>query len=411
MTKTNRLVLIFVTCFVSTTLSANTPVVASYYAASGKPELVKQLPAEKLTHVLFAFLAVCSGNEKRDENDHANIQTQKAIKLACENKPPYSAVIYNEQQYAKELIAFAELKQKHPHLKLLPSVGGWLLSQPFHSMVKSTESKNQFVKSMLNILHKYPVFDGIDIDWEYPGGGGASQIKLKGDVALNEKKMFTLLMHDLRQGLDSLSTTTQKTYLLSAAVSGAKDKVNAIDWKNSAPYMDLVFVMTYDFAVGDGRAGHHTNLFTNNNLHPQNLGLQLSVKSMITNLLASDVPANKLVVGVAFYARGWIHSGWSSEHFAHQNKAISTGSYQYKDLVSKPPDGYIAGYDNKAQAAFLYNAVDDGFISFDNPRSIQAKAQFVKENDLAGLFSWQIMQDNGELLDAMHKHMQKSQKP
>lgn len=368
-------------------------VVATYYSADGNTDTIDKLPAEKLSHVLYAFLALCGNNEG------AAPTTQHAIKKACKGKPAYTAVLFNEKQATEELKAFKQLKNKHPHLILLPSFGGWTLSKPFHDMATKASYRQRFVRSAVTLIAKHDAFDGIDIDWEFPGGGGNNQPTLTGAAAQQEKTTFRLMMQEIRTELDKLSTKTNRQYQLTAAVNGNSAKTNAIDWKHTAPHMDYVFTMTYDFAVGNGRAGHHTNLFSSDKT-------VLSTENMINNLLAAGVPANKLVVGVAFYGRGWKNSGWQKTHFNAQAKAISTGSYVYRDIVDKPPKGYKYGYDEKAQAAYLYNPHNDGFISFDNKRSITAKAKWAKKMGLAGLFSWQVRQDNGDLINAMHDNMQ-----
>jgi GH18 family chitinase len=372
--------------------SAKQPVVASYYVAAGNPLAVSRLPAEKLSHVIYAFIALC-GN-----NTGANDTTQKAIRIACQGKEPYSAVIFNEKAVMSELAAFKQLKQQQSHLRILPSFGGWTLSQPFHGMAKSESARQQFVQSAVALIEKHDVFDGIDIDWEYPGGGGNSQTILSGAQAQREKQVFALLMQELRAELDKLKQNTGRDYQLTAAVSGSKAKTLAIDWQKTIPFMDYVFTMTYDFAVGDGRAGHHTNLFSSD----EN---SLSAKGMINNLINAGVPAHKLVLGIAFYGRGWNNSNWKNNAFEGSNDAVSTGSYVYKELAANLPTGYQYGYDSEAEAAYLFNADTKGFISFDDPRSTRAKTDWSRIKGLAGVFSWQIMQDNGDLLNVMYDGM------
>ncbi|GHF01472.1 glycoside hydrolase family 18 protein [Thalassotalea profundi] len=383
---------IFLLGLITLSINAQEPVIASYYSAKGEPTAVSNLPAEKLSHILYAFVGLCG------DNSGTNAATQKAMATACEGKAPFSAVFYNENAVMTELNAFRKLKQQHPHLRILPSFGGWTLSQPFHEMAKSNSGLKHFVESALELIKKHEVFDGIDIDWEYPGGGGNNQRKLQGKAALNEKLVFTLMMKELREGLNKLQQQTGREYQLSAAVSGQADKTNAIDWKKTIPFMDYVFAMTYDFAVGNGRASHHTNLFSSEN-NPQ------SSEAMINNLLNAGIPEQKLVLGIAFYGRGWTNSGWQGDHFNKENQAVSIGSFTYKALINKPPTGYQYGYDTKAQAAYFYNADNKGFISFDDKRSTLAKAQWAKNKGLAGVFSWQLIQDNGNLLDAMNKGM------
>lgn len=398
----------FIFWLIGLSASAEQPVVASYYFANGSPISVSNLPAEKLSHVIYAFVALCG------DNSGANETTQKAITIACKGKAPYSAVLYNEKEVIAELDAFRTLKQKYPHLHILPSFGGWTLSQPFHGMAKSVAARKHFVESAVALITQHDVFDGIDIDWEYPGGGGNSQIVLKGAQAQNEKQVFTLLMQELRAQLDTLKQNTGREYQLTAAVSGTNAKTQAIDWQKTIPFMDYVFAMTYDFAVGDGQAGHHANLFSSDDNG-------LSAENMINNLIDAGVPANKLAVGIAFYSRGWTNSGWqdaddsqgmglSNKRFDDTSQSISTKGYAYKELITNPPVGYEYGYDSEAEAAYFFNTKTKGFITFDDKRSTLAKTNWARSKGLAGVFSWQILQDNGDLLNAMYQGMHSQDK-
>ena len=159
----------------------------------------------------------------------------------------------------------------------------------------------------------------------------------------------------------------------------------------------MIFAMTYDFAVGDGAAAHHANLY------PVPGKTALSGVEMIENLHIAGIPEDKLVLGAAFYARGWEGARYRDGAVVTQDASQSIGSFRFRDLQANPPDGYEYAYDTDAEAAFLINRETGGFISFDDPRSITAKTDFVKERGLAGIFSWQIEQDDGTLLDAMHQ--------
>lgn len=367
------------------------PIIASYYSGTGSPEKVAEIPVGKLSHVLYAFLTLCGDHQTAGPTASARVAT------ACAGKPEFTATRIGGPSETEELVAFETLKAEHPHLKVLASFGGWNLSAPFRQMAKSDAGRRRFVSTAIEIIQDNPAFDGIDIDWEYPGGGDNSSPPLGPDEAATERYAFRAMMRELRIGLDRLSVKTGRPYSVSAAVSGADQQAASIDWTGTAPYMNMVFAMTYDFAVGDGAAAHHANLY------PVPGKTILSGAEMIENLHTAGIPADKLVLGVAFYARGWKGAQYRNGAVVTRDASQSIGAFRFRDLQANPPDGYKYAYDTDAEAAFLINRETGGFISFDDPRSIAAKTDFVREKGLAGIFSWQVEQDNGALLDAMHE--------
>src|SRR5205823_5679300 len=105
-----------------------------------------------------------------------------------------------------------KLKQKHPHLKTLISVGGWTLSGPFSDAALTEKSRSKLAKSCVAFMLRYG-FDGVDIDWEYPGGGGLPGNKSR----VEDRQNFTLLLAELRRQLDEQGKGDKKHYLLTIA--------------------------------------------------------------------------------------------------------------------------------------------------------------------------------------------------
>jgi chitinase len=93
-----------------------------------------------------------------------------------------------------------ELKKLYPDMKVLISIGGWTWSGNFSNAAKDDDSRKRFSSSCLDLyLKKYPgVFDGLDIDWEYPVSGGLTM----GNAA--DKVNYTLLLQEIRSQLDDL---------------------------------------------------------------------------------------------------------------------------------------------------------------------------------------------------------------
>ncbi|MCV3264784.1 glycosyl hydrolase family 18 protein [Vibrio harveyi] len=162
---------------------AEQKVVAGYfadwqYANADNPYTVKDIPADNLTHIIYAFLSMCGPHTGASET------VQKLVAKQCEGKEPYTAILVDTEAalekdfgpvsvgvpYKGHFAQLAELKKQHPELKILPSFGGWTMSEPFHAMAKNQQAMDQFSKTAVELIAQYDFFDGIDLDWEYPGG-------------------------------------------------------------------------------------------------------------------------------------------------------------------------------------------------------------------------------------------------
>lgn len=405
------------------------PVVAGYFADwqyenQDHPYTVKDIPADKLTHIIYAFLSMCGPHTGANQNVQTNIAK------ACEGKDPFTAVIVDQKSalevdfgevdleldYKGHFAQLAQLKKDHPNLKILPSFGGWTMSEPFHAMAKDKQAMQQFAKTAVELIAKYDFFDGIDLDWEYPGGGGLTtspwdeKTKLSDEQKALERDAFTYLVKTIRTDLDALSEKTKREYELSTAV-GVGAKSEQIDWKAASPYLTNMFAMTYDFLGGWGQqTGHLTNLHAT-----ERSWWGMGADAFLNQMMTQGIPANKLVIGAAFYGRGWEGTkdfdGKLPTADLTSEKGASFGTtepgyFMYWDIIKNytQEQGYNYRYDEASQAPFLWNQDKKVFISFDDVRSIQAKTAWAKENGLAGIFAWELTgdTDDHELTNAMY---------
>lgn len=405
----------------------------------GRKFAVDQIPAQHLTHILYGFIPICGPNPSLGEIENGN--SLAALNRACAGTPDYEVVIHDpwaavqmpqpqsghvhSTPYKGTYGQMMALKQRYPDLKIVPSIGGWTLSDPFYDFVDKPK-RDIFVASVKKFLKTWKFYDGVDIDWEFPGGDGASAT---GGDPVNDGPAYVALMQELRAMLDELSAETGKTYELTSAIGAGYDKIEDVDYAAASQYMDYIFAMTYDFFGGwNNVAGHQTALNCGSHMsqgecdgtglddkgEPRK-GPAYTITNAIDLLLAQGVDAKKLVVGAAMYARGW--TGVTRESMTDPTNPMTgvgngkvAGSWEagvidYKDVVSNYVNkaGVEVGYDDIAQAAYAYDPSNGDLITYDNKQSVLAKGEYVRSLGLGGLFAWEIDADNGDILNAMQE--------
>ncbi|AXN33697.1 glycosyl hydrolase family 18 protein [Vibrio coralliilyticus] len=414
----------------------------------GRDFTVDNIPADNLTHILYGFIPICGPNESVKS---VGGNSYNALMTACKGVPDYEVVIHDPwaayqksfpqagHEYSSPIkgnyAMLMALKQRNPDLKIIPSIGGWTLSDPFFDFTTKA-NRDTFVASVKRFLTTWKFYDGVDIDWEFPGGGGAAPDL--GDT-VNDGPAYIALMQELRAMLDQLEADTGRTYELTSAIGVGYDKIEDVNYGDAVQYMDYIFAMTYDFYGGwNNVPGHQTALYCGTFMRPGQCdgtgvdengeaykGPAYTTDNGIQLLLAQGVPANKLVVGTAMYGRGW--EGVTPDTLTDPNDPMTgtgtgklkgstaqgvweDGVIDYKGVKSfmlgadnTGINGFEYGYDAQAEAPWVWNRSTGQLITFDDDRSVKAKGAYVRDLGLAGLFSWEIDADNGDILNAMHE--------
>ncbi|SKA13684.1 glycoside hydrolase family 18 protein [Sediminibacterium ginsengisoli] len=342
------------------------PVVIGYVAGYSGLVKTENIDAGKLTHINYAFVDV-KDNRAWLRNERTDTVNFRKLNL---------------------------LKQINPDLRIMISIGGWSWSRNFSDAALTDSSRQAFAASAVHIIATNGL-DGIDIDWEYPG--------MRGDAGHifrpEDKGNFTLLMAALRQELDKLQSETKRYYQLTAAVGGFNSFIDHTEMGKVQQYLDYINLMTYDY--GGGRlSAHHTNLYA-----PAYSNTANSAEKAIEAYKAAGVPAGKLVMGIAFYGRGWQLE--TTDQKGLQQKV--TGSFRaggfslIKDSLENRK-GYKTYWDKKAKAPYLLNTAEKKFISYDNERSVKLKCSYVKKQAMGGVMFWEYSSDpKGYLLNTIYR--------
>ena len=341
--------------FINKAQSANKFAVIAYYF--GGPEQVDSVAAEKLTHIIFSFCHL-KGNTLQVDNSRD----------------------------ATTITNLVALKKRNPGLKVMLSLGGWGGCESCSDVFSTPAGRQAFSQSVL-ALSKFFKSDGIDLDWEYPAIEGYPGHKFVED----DRKNFTELVRELRK-------TLGKNYEISFAAGGFQKFLDeSVSWKEVMPEVDRVNLMTYDLVNGYSTVtGHHTALYSTPNQKE-------SADNAVKYLIKLGIPANKLVIGAAFYGRMWENVP------PQQNGLYQTGKFKtgvnYKKIITAvtKENGFSTFWDEAAKAPYAYNAAAQLFITFDDKRSMELKTKYVADHHLNGIMFWEINNDartNG-LLDAI----------
>ena len=339
----------------------NKPVIIAYVGGFRGLADIDSLNPKKLSHINYAFVDV------KDNRAWLHNLATDTINFSMLNA----------------------LKKQNKDLKILISLGGWTWSKNFSDAVLTDTSTHAFAYSCIDIVAKYGL-DGVDIDWEYPDLIGDNN-KFRPE----DKQGYTLLFKELRQGLDSLKKITRKTYLVTTAVGGSQDFIDHTEMDKVQQYTDFINLMAYDYAGrSDTISSHHTNLYTSSDDTSQG-----STDKSVKAFLAAGVPANKLVVGMGFYGKGWkMRTTDNNGLYRRAETGVRGGGFNYLKDSLENKKGFTKYWDDNAKAPYLFNPETKIFITYDDERSIREKCAYIKKNNLAGAMFWEYNDDKKEYL-------------
>ena len=79
---------------------------------------------------------------------------------------------------------FNALKADNPNFKTMLSIGGWNAgSHDYSEMAKDPAIRKVFIDSLVPFLQRFG-FDGLDLDWEYPGARDGDPLVDKEDFTI-----------------------------------------------------------------------------------------------------------------------------------------------------------------------------------------------------------------------------------
>ncbi|XP_054441527.1 chitotriosidase-1 [Pteronotus mesoamericanus] len=321
----------------------------------------------------------------RDVDPH--LCTHLLYAFAGMNNHQLSSIEWDDEQFYRE---FNGLKQMNPKLKTLLAIGGWNFgTQKFTDMVATAHSRQTFVNSAIKFLRKYD-FDGLDLDWEYPGSRGSPP---------SDKQRFTDLVQDLADAFQQEARVSGKErLLLSAAVPAGRQYIDAgYEVDKIARSLDFISLMAYDLhGSWETTTGHHSALFKRQG--ESGAAAELNVDYAVQQWLQKGTPANKLILGMPTYGRSFTLASTSDAGVgAPAAGPGSPGSFTreagllaYYEVCSWTGAAKRRIQDQKVPYAFR----GDQWVGFDDTESFKTKVSYLKQKGLGGAMVWALDMDD-----------------
>jgi chitinase len=281
-------------------------------------------------------------------------------------------------------------------VRVVLSLGGWEDSGHFPAVARDASLRSRFARACLDAIATYD-FDGIDIDWEFPG-----LTDHNGSPA--DREHFTLLLRVLRDSLDARGAVTGRHYTLSAALPSAFPTAEGMDIRAVAPLLDFLNVMTYDFhGSWDRLSGHNAPLYPGRDADSTRC-VDAAFRLYRDHY---GVPPEKINLGVPFYGRSFAScAGPGFPHIGEDTTHFSRDGIFYSDLAPLLST-FVRHRDDAAHVPYLTHPDWRLFVSYDDPPSIRDKARYVLREGARGLIIWELTGDwlpdgSTPLLDALH---------
>jgi GH18 family chitinase len=379
------------------------PIVAAYFpewGIYGRNFQIADVPVNQLTHLIYAFARIDSNGQVSLFDSYAATDkrfTNPADAVAGKADSYYYPAGDSRatQTVFGNFNQITELKALNPKLRTSIAIGGWTLSGNFSTTLDTATEKEVFTNSVISFLKTYNMFDGVDFDWEYPGGGGLDGNSASSQDGVNYAETLKLL----RAKLNGLGAESGRYYEISVASPAGVEKIPGMNLTELAKYVDFFNLMSYDFhGTWENSTGHQSALTGD--------PIGYDISTAVNAYLANEVPAGKIVLGNPLYTRAWTGVQASADDygvadFGYKDASggaapgsFEKGVYDYKDLLNQyRAGGWQLIWDDNAQAAYLWNPAQKIYSSFETPGTIALKSAWAREKGLGGVMFWDLSND------------------
>ncbi|HEX2903498.1 MAG TPA: glycoside hydrolase family 18 protein [Jatrophihabitans sp.] len=383
-----------------------------------------------LTDLDYAFGGVLPVQGAGSTPSAGNPVTCQSVDSWADWETPYVADVDGANPVAASGLAgnfqqLAELKAKYPKLRVIMSLGGYGGSRFFSDAAATPASRKAFVASCIDLFIKgnlpglapgsaSGIFDGFDLDWEYPGNDNGAP---GNHYSAADRANLPLLAAEFRRQLDALR---HGHYRLTAELGVGLQNAKDLDIPALAASFDDLVLMDYDFQGPwnpQGPTNFESNLLTSPFAPNTSTEPRISVESSVRYFEQHGAPAGKLVIGIPYYGHGWTGVQPGPDYGLYQpatgpapspdlteagtvlpglDGAAPSGTTSYYELAGQP--GYQRHTDPFSGASWLYNPATTTFWSMQSPQQVYTKGIYINLRGLAGASVWALSDDSGNQL-------------
>jgi len=378
--------------------------------------------AAKLTTLNYAFANVGSDGRCFEANapGQGDAWADYQRRVGADESVDGVADVF-EQPLAGNFNQLRKLKKQFPHLKVQMSLGGWTWSKFFSDAALTPESRKAFVSSCVDLFIKgnlpvlgdpqggpgaaAGVFDGIDIDWEWPGSDG----NVGNVIRPEDRQNFTKMLAEFRHQLDAYGRSVHKHYSLTAFLPAAPAKIDA-GFESSKIFrlLDFATVQGYDFHGPWEAMTNHQSAIRMPKGDP--VKSDFTDESVVHAWTSRGAPESKIVLGLPFYGHGWtgvpnVNHGLYQTSTGPAPATFEAGTEDYKTLKNL---GFPMFRDGRSGFTWLYDGTT--FWTFDDPVVMTRKTAFIRSHDLGGAMVWSLDGDDatGSLITAIDRGLRSS---
>ena len=390
---------------------------------------VASIPWDSVTYINHAFFGIVPLEDpketsfaRRDAKKEPRTRFEVAstnTKFDYEDNTPSVVDPSMPRNHFAEYAAYSE---KYPDVNIMISIGGWTKCGYFSEMATTGEGRSSFITSCIALIDKYPWIDGIDIDWEYPGGSNDGERMPENDTdegcpiwesGFKDNQNFASLCQELREAFDKTYGVGVKKITACASASTGWTLPNQ-NWAPIAPYLDCINMMTYDLAgIWDGKTGHASSY--------------QGAAGAFVYLKEKGIDITKINIGTPYYSTVFVMDGdIDKEHIVGApitDKRIPGDQFTQKELAQfevEAVSGYTTNvedgkvvmgdafdhggkgwhfvFDDKAKSSYMYNDDENSefykyYLSYENALSLQGKIDTIEKFNIAGIIIWESSED------------------